>query len=382
MYEGNFLHLQNKVFNTKHNLLEKTMINRELIRIKIVQLTYAYYQNGNRNMDNAEKELLFSLAKAYDLYNYLLALIVSITQEERHRVEIAATRASREGTEAPSVRFVNNKFAVQLEENKQLNLFMESQKRRWEDDMEAVRKLCDQIEQSTIYQEYMASDDDSYEADREVWRKIYRTLIQENPDLDAVLEEKSLYWNDDKEVVDTFVIKTIKRFDPANGADQELLPEYRDEEDRDFALKLFRSTILNADDYQRYMSESSRNWDFSRLAYMDVVIMQIAIAEMLTFPNIPVTVTINEYVDLAKLYSTPRSGGYINGMLDTIARHLIQTGKMMKTMPEPRQHRPRNERQDERAPRREGRRPTIAQTSAQRVAYRQQQATDQVENKE
>ena len=382
MYEGNFLHLQNKVFNTKHNLLEKTMINRELIRIKIVQLTYAYYQNGNRNMDNAEKELLFSLAKAYDLYNYLLALIVSVTQEERHRVEIAANRANREGTEAPSIRFVNNKFAVQLEENKQLNLFMESQKRRWEDDMEAVRKLCDQIEQSTIYQEYMASDDDSYEADREVWRKIYRTLIQENPDLDAVLEEKSLYWNDDKEVVDTFVIKTIKRFDPANSADQELLPEYRDEEDRDFALKLFRSTILNADDYQRYMSESSRNWDFSRLAYMDVVIMQIAIAEMLTFPNIPVTVTINEYVDLAKLYSTPRSGGYINGMLDTIARHLIQTGKMMKTMPEPRQHRPRNERQDERAPRREGRRPTIAQTSAQRVAYRQQQATDQVENKE
>lgn len=382
MYEGNFLHLQNKVFNTKHNLLEKTMINRELIRIKIVQLTYAYYQNGNRNMDNAEKELLFSLAKAYDLYNYLLALIVSVTQEERHRVEIAANRANREGTEAPSNRFVNNRFAVQLEENKQLNLFMESQKRRWEDDMEAVRKLCDQIEQSTIYQEYMASDDDSYEADREVWRKIYRTLIQENPDLDAVLEEKSLYWNDDKEVVDTFVIKTIKRFDPANGADQELLPEYRDEEDRDFALKLFRSTILNADDYQRYMSESSRNWDFSRLAYMDVVIMQIAIAEMLTFPNIPVTVTINEYVDLAKLYSTPRSGGYINGMLDTIARHLIQTGKMMKTMPEPRQHRPRNDRQEERVPRREGRRPTIAQTSAQRVAYRQQQATDQVENKE
>ena len=374
--------MQNKVFNTKHNLLEQTMINRELIRIKIVQLTYAYYQNGNRNMDNAEKELLFSLAKAYDLYNYLLALIVSITQEERHRVEIAATRANREGTETPSARFANNKFAVQLEENKQLNLFMESQKRRWEDDMEAVRKLCDQIEQSTIYQEYMASDDDSYEADREVWRKIYRTLIQENPELDAILEEKSLYWNDDKEVVDTFVIKTIKRFDPANGANQELLPEYRDEEDRDFALKLFRSTILNADDYQRYMSESSRNWDFSRLAYMDVVIMQIAIAEMLTFPNIPVTVTINEYVDLAKLYSTPRSGGYINGMLDTIARHLIQIGKMMKTMPEPRQQRPRNERQDERAPRREGRRPTIAQTSAQRVAYRQQQATNQVENKE
>ena len=348
------------------------MINRELIRIKIVQLTYAYYQNGNRNMDNAEKELLFSLAKAYDLYNYLLALIVSITQEERHRVEINANRATREGTEAPSQRFAYNKFAVQLEENKQLNRFMETQKHRWEDDMEVVRKLCDQIEQSTIYQEYMVNEEDSYDVDREVWRKIYRTLIQENPDLDAVLEEKSLYWNDDKEIVDTFVIKTIKRFDPENKADQELLPEYRDEEDREFAVKLFRSTILNADEYQRYMSESSRNWDFSRLAYMDVVIMQIAIAEMMTFPNIPATVTINEYVDLAKLYSTPRSGGYINGMLDTIARHLIQTGKMMKAMPEPRPHRAYVDNQRNNAPRREGRRPMIAQTSAQRIASRTQ----------
>ena len=372
MYEGNFLHLQNKVFNTKHNLLEKTMINRELIRIKIVQLTYAYYQNGNRNMDNAEKELLFSLAKAYDLYNYLLALIVSITQEERHRVEINANRATREGTEAPSQRFAYNKFAVQLEENKQLNSFMETQKHRWEDDMEIVRKLCDQIEQSTIYQEYMVNEEDSYDVDREVWRKIYRTLIQENPDLDAVLEEKSLYWNDDKEIVDTFVLKTIKRFDPENKADQELLKEYREEDDREFAIKLFRSTILNADEYQRYMSESSRNWDFSRLAYMDVVIMQIAIAEMLTFPNIPVTVTINEYVDLAKLYSTPRSGGYINGMLDAIARHLIQTGKMMKVMPEPRPRRAYVDNQRNNAPRREGRRPTIAQTSAQRIASRTQ----------
>ena len=316
------------------------MINRELIRIKIVQLTYAYYQNGNRNMDNAEKELLFSLAKAYDLYNYLLALIVSVTQEERHRVEIAANRATREGTEAPSQRFAYNKFAVQLEENKQLNLFMENQKRRWEDDMEAVRKLCDQIEQSTIYKEYMASEDDSYDVDREVWRKIYRTLIQENPDLDAVLEERSLYWNDDKEVVD------------------------------------------NADVYQRYMSEASRNWDFSRLAYMDVVIMQIAIAEMLTFPNIPVSVTINEYVDLAKLYSTPRSGGYINGMLDTIARHLVQTGKMMKAMPEPRQRRNRDDRQEERDFRREGRRPTVAETSAQRLAERQRTEEVQAENLE
>lgn len=308
------------------------MINRKLIRVKIVQLTFAYYQNGNHNMDTAEKELLFSLSKAYDLYNYLLGLIVAITQEERRRVDIATRRAEREGTETPSQRFAFNKFATQLEENKQLNLFMEDKKMSWENDVEAVRKLCDQIEQSPLYQEYMMSDAEDYETDRELWRRIYRTLIQGNEDLDAILEEKSLYWNDDKEIVDTFVLKTIKRFDPANKADQELLPEYDDTEDREYALKLFRSTILNADTYQRYMSETSRNWNFSRLAYMDVVLMQIAIAEMLTFPNIPISVTINEYVDLAKLYSTPKSGGYINGMLDAIARHLVDTGRLLKPM--------------------------------------------------
>lgn len=308
------------------------MINRKLIRVKIVQLTYAYYQNGHHNMDTAEKELLFSLSKAYDLYNYLLGLIVAITQEERRRVDIATRRAEREGTETPSQRFAFNKFATQLEENKQLNLFMEDKKMSWENDVEAVRKLCDQIERSPLYQEYMMSDAEDYETDRELWRRIYRTLIQGNEDLDAILEEKSLYWNDDKEIVDTFVLKTIKRFDPANKADQELLPEYDDTEDREYALKLFRSTILNANTYQRYMSETSRNWNFSRLAYMDVVLMQIAIAEMLTFPNIPISVTINEYVDLAKLYSTPKSGGYINGMLDAIARHLVDTGRLLKPM--------------------------------------------------
>ena len=218
------------------------MINRELIRIKIVQLTYAYYQNGNRNMDNAEKELLFSLSKAYDLYNYLLALIVAITREERHRVDIATQQAQREGTEVPSTKFAYNKFATQLEENKQLNDFMETLKQRWEDDIESVRKLCNQIEQSETYREYMESENDDYEEDRELWRKLYKQLVQNNVDLDALLEEKSLYWNDDKEIVDTFVLKTIKRFDPANKAKQELLPEYKDEEDKDFARKLFSDT--------------------------------------------------------------------------------------------------------------------------------------------
>ena len=310
------------------------MINREIIRIKIVQLTYAYYQNGNKNIDTAEKELFFSLSKAYDLYNHLLALIVALTKEARRRLEVLQAKARREGTPEPPQKFAFNRFALQLEENKQLLEFIETQKRTWADDPEFVGRLLEQIEQSQIYLDYLQGDD-SYEADRELWRRLYRTLIQDNADLDQILEEQSLYWNDDKEVVDTFVLKTIKRFDEKNGAKQELLPEYDSEEEKDYARKLFRAAILNADEYQRYMSESSLNWDFSRLAYMDVIIMQIAIAEMLTFPSIPLNVTINEYVELAKVYSTPRSSGYINGMLDAIARHLIRQGKLMKQLDKP-----------------------------------------------
>jgi len=310
------------------------MINRDLIRRKIVQLTYAYYQNGNRNVDSAERELLFSLSKAYDLYNLLLLLIVDITREARHRVEVGLARAKREGTEIPSEKFANNKFALQLEENIQLCDAIETKKLSWEDDIEIVRHLLDRIQMCDIYQEYMESNDDSYEADREVWRRLYKAIIMENDDLDALLEEKSIYWNDDKETVDTFVLKTIKRFDPKAQKKQELLPEYKDEDDKVFAQKLFRATILNADEYQRYMSEASRNWDFSRLAYTDIILMQIAIAEMLNFPGIPVSVSINEYVELAAAYSTPKSCSYINGMLDSIARSLATTGKLKKPVPE------------------------------------------------
>ena len=308
------------------------MINREIIRIKIVQLTYAYYQNGNKNIDTAEKELFFSLSKAYDLYNILLALIVAITRESRRRLEVLQAKAQREGRPEPSQKFAFNRFAIQLEGNRQLMEFIETQQRPWTDYPEFVGKLLEQIEQTQIYKDYMSGNDDDYATDRELWRRLYRTLIQENEDLDQLLEEQSLYWNDDKEVVDTFVLKTIKRFDEKNGPRQELLPEYDSEEERDYARKLFRAAILNADEYQRYMSEASINWDFSRLAYMDVIIMQIAIAEMLTFPSIPLSVTINEFVELAKVYSTPRSSGYINGMLDAIARHLIRQHRLMKQL--------------------------------------------------
>ena len=241
------------------------MINRDLIRRKIVQLTYAYYQNGNHNIDNAEKELMFALSKSYDLYNYMLQLMVAITQEARKRYDVEVARAQREGTPEPSSRMAFNRFATQLEENKMLVEWIDIKKSSWEEDIEVVRKLYTAIVSSDLYTSYidgsMTKDHeegelDDYAYDREFWRRAYKAFIQNNDELDAMLEEKSLYWNDDKDIVDTFVLKTIKRFDPANKANQELLPEYKDAEDRDFARKLFRATLLNCESYQHYISDA------------------------------------------------------------------------------------------------------------------------------
>jgi N utilization substance protein B len=307
------------------------MINRVLIRLKIVQIVYAYYQNGGKNLDTAEKELFFSLSKAYDLYNYLLLLMVEVTkQAERKQNAAKAKLLPSEEELHPNTKFVDNRFIAQLEVNEQLRQFAESQKKTWENESEFVKSLCEKIMATETYQNYMEAETSSYEEDRELWRKLYKTIIFKSEELDQVLEDQSLYWNDDKEIVDTFVLKTIKRFEEKNGAKQELLPEFKDDEDQEFARRLFRRTILNADYYRHLISENTRNWDLDRVAFMDVIIMQIALAEILSFPNIPVSVSLNEYVEIAKLYSTPKSGSFINGTLDGIVNVLKADNKLTK----------------------------------------------------
>jgi N utilization substance protein B len=307
------------------------MINRALIRLKIIQLVYAFYQNGNKNIDSAEKELLFSLSKAYDLYNHLLSLMVAIKDYALQRIEFGKTKHIQTDEEKnPNMRFVDNMFIAQLETNKQLNDFNANQKRNWNNDEDFLKEMYEKISSSNMYQLYMINDNPTYDSDREFWRKLYKTFMYNNDSLDQLLEEQSLYWNDDKEIVDTFVLKTIKRFDPKNGANQELLPEYKDEEDREFARHLFRSTIMNCDDYRRMISDNTKNWDLKRIAFMDVVIMQTAIAEIMNFPNIPINVTLNEYLEIAKYYSTPKSTGFINGTLDSIIKKLQKSGKLLK----------------------------------------------------
>lgn len=307
------------------------MINRTLIRLKIVQLMYAYYQNSGKSIDTAEKELLFSLSKAYDLYNYMLLLMVSVSRYAYKQVE-EKEEINKVGhiDEVVSHRFADNQFTAQLEANKQLQEFVDTKKKSWNNDIDYIKKLYSDIIQSEYYQEYMAMDNVTYADDREVWRKIYKNIIMKDERIDDILEEQSLYWNDDREIIDTFVLKTIKKFDPANGANQELVPEYKDMEDQEFAIRLFRRTIMNDEYYRSLIGKSVKNWEFNRLAYMDVVIMQIAIAELLSFPQIPISVTINEYVEIAKWYSTPKSSSYVNGIIDSIAKMLKKENKLTK----------------------------------------------------
>ena len=307
------------------------MINRELIRLKVVQICYAFHQNEGRDMEVAEKELMLSMSKSYEMYNLLLLLLTEIGRMAQRYYEVRVNRISRLGMEnKENPRFVNNLFLRQLEENQQLRSFAASCKYDWSHEYNLVRNLYQQVENAPFFQTYMEQTEQSYEADRDVCRQIYRTFICNNDQLDELFEGRSLYWNDDKAIVDTFVLKTINRFTAGSTADQPLLPQFQDDTVQEFAVKLLRHTLSNAAYYDRLISGQARNWTLERIALMDRVIMQVALAEILTFPSIPLSVSINEYVELAKLYSTPKSGKYVNATLDHIAKSLMEEGKIAK----------------------------------------------------
>jgi N utilization substance protein B len=310
------------------------MINRELIRLKLVQITYSYYQSGGKNPAAAEKELLLSLSRAYDLYNSMLLLMLELNRMALRLLEMRQSRANRLGeADLVNAKFVENRFMKQLESNKQLKEYRNNNQRfDWADQEEYVRSLYGKIEESEFYNAYMTSGKNSYEEDREVWRLIYRHLICNNEELDAVLEEMDLYWNDDKVIVDTFVLKTINRFTPESTDEQPLMPEYKDSSDQDFAIRLLDKAISNKDYYYDLIASTTRKWDIKRVALMDRIILQIALAEIISFPGIPVSVSINEYVEIAKMYSTSKSGKYINATLDNIAKRLIEENKLIKNI--------------------------------------------------
>lgn len=307
------------------------MINRELIRLKLVQVLYSYIQKAGRNPDLGEKELLLSMDKAYDLYNYMLQLMVEVNRMALRTLEIRRQRSKRLAQDTVwSSKFVDNRFMLQLEANRQLKAYCEEHALSWAEEEDFVRNLYNKVEESEYYKQYMQSETSSYEEDRELWRLIYRHLICNNDELADMLEDKCLYWNDDKVIVDTFILKTINRFKADSDANQPLLPEYANDADREFATKLLKCAILNQEYYYSLIGANTRKWELGRIALMDRIILQLGLAEIVTFPEIPLSVSINEYVDIAKMYGTPKSSKYINATLDNIAKQLIAENKLVK----------------------------------------------------
>ena len=307
------------------------MINRILIRIKVLQIVYSYYQNGNNDLKVAENELLFSLRKSYDLYHYFLLLIVEVTNLQRRLLD--ARKHKYMPTEAelnPNTRLIDNRFAAQIAKNEALHQYMSEQGISWDNDDDFIRMILEQILSSESYAEYLANKDDSYETDKEFWRITFKKVICGNDTVNDYLQDKSIYWNDDISIVETFTLKTIKQFEETAGSQQKLLPMFKDLEDQVFAVKLFRQTLLKGSEYRERINKHMKNWETERIANIDLIIMQIALAEIMNFPSIPINVTLNEYIDMAKYYSTPKSGTFINGILDSIVNELKKEKLLLK----------------------------------------------------
>lgn len=307
------------------------MINRILIRIKVLQIVYSFYQNGNNDLKVAENELLFSLRKSYDLYHYFLLLIIEVTNLQRRTLDARKSKYMPTDAELnPNTRLIDNRFAAQVAENAALQKYVAEQGLSWANDEEFIKNVLDIILGSDLYNEYLDNENDSYETDKEFWRSVFKKLICGNEQIEDFLEDKSIYWNDDIEIVETFTLKTIKKFEEKNGSKQELLPMFKDLEDQSFAIKLFRQTLLKGAKYRERINKHMKNWETERIANMDLIIMQVALAEIMTFPSIPINVTLNEYIDTTKYYSTPKSGVFVNGILDSIVSELKKEKVLLK----------------------------------------------------
>jgi N utilization substance protein B len=296
-----------------------------------VQTVYSYYLNRKETSTETEDELFRSIKQTYNLYIHLLSLITEITSYAQNKIEIGKNKYRPTKEELnPNTRFANNSFALQLSQNKTLLQIISDENLSWENERDVVKNLFTEIEQADFFKEYMKSETTSYQEDKDVWRKIFKRIIPFSENLGESLEDKNLYWNDDAETVISFVIKTIKQFEEPKGENQELLPMFKDKEDVEFAKTLLHKSIFKERELRELINENTKNWDLDRIAFMDIVIMQVALTEIMNFPRIPVNVSMNEYIEIAKTYSTEKSGAFVNGILDKIISILKKENKITK----------------------------------------------------
>ncbi len=281
----------------------------------------------------ARNSLERSLDKARELYFALLLLPIELTRLQARRLDNARHKYLPSPEDLnPDTRFIDNTFVANLEESPEMKEYLKSNPISWDNGSETLKLLLDKVLQSDIYADYMAAPGVSYADDCEFWRSIIKNVILPSDILAEAIESESVYWNDDLDIIGTFVIKTIKRASADPASPITLLPKFKDDEDARFGGELFVDTVENYGTYRSYIDKfiNEKQWDPERLAFMDVIIMCTAISELLNFPSIPVPVTMNEYIEIANCYSTSKSGQFINGILFSVINYLKKEGKLLK----------------------------------------------------
>ena len=308
------------------------MISRHLLRIKALMTLYAYFKSDDKSVTKFENNLLFSINKTYDLYHLLLLLIIDIKNYAENKISLAKQKRIPSPEDLnPNTKFINNKVITQIEKNKNLNSYISNNKLNWVENPELVKQLYNSIKQSSFYEAYMSNEQNSYKDDKQLVIDIFVEIIVNSEFLSQILEEKSIYWNDDIEFVVSMIIKTITGFKENDNEYKSLMSLFKNEDDRYFVKTLFHRTLLNHDTNKKIISEFTKNWDFERIAFMDKLIMEAAITEIIEFPSIPVKVSLNEYIEISKFYSTQKSSVFINGVLDKIINQLQNENKIIKT---------------------------------------------------
>lgn len=301
------------------------MINRVLIRAKVVQMLYAYMvSKDSMTLTTAKKELTKSLDKSYELYNALLKLMIELTDVQDLRLDEAKHKfLPTEEDLNPNMRFVENEFVKRLRADQTLADFVDDKKINWRDDELFVRLFLDKILRSEEYQEYMEMPKTSLVRDGEVWYQLMKKVVLPDENLLEHLQSMSVYYTDDDlQIMGQFVMKTIRRFEDEEA--QSILPQYKNDDDSKFGEQLFSKAVAEMEENNSYIDQfvKTEKWDVERIALMDRVVMCTALTEIRNYPSIPVNVSLNEYIELAKDYSTPRSGQFVNGILNAVVNKL------------------------------------------------------------
>ena len=304
------------------------MISRRLLRIKILQVLYAHFNSEGSGLAKLEKDLIFSIQKAYDLYFYLFSLVIAVKRYADSRIELARNKKLPTYEDLhPNTRFVDNEVIRQIEKNAAFNQFTSERTISWVNYPELIRNLYNKMIESPYYKEYMERPLCSYDDDRQLLVDFFENELEEYDMFYEILEEQSIFWNDDIEFTVIMAIKTILDMSPRKLS---FLPMYKSDEDREFAYSLLRSCLEHYNEYHQFIEKYVDNWDIERVAQIDNLILHIAINELVEFPSIPIKVTFDEYLELAKHYSTPKSSIFINGLLDKISSDLTEQGKISK----------------------------------------------------